>query len=100
MEEANAAGAKWYNDYRKMFEEMADQIDGVVISTLEAFGGRSSTVENLRQLRAAGATVLYGTDIPIRQSSVKIGAVLGAKITNADRQKIFFDNTAKLLNLN
>jgi uncharacterized protein len=44
--------------------------------------------------------VLYGTDIPIRQSAVKIGAVLGAKLTNADRQKIFFDNTAKLLNLN
>lgn len=44
--------------------------------------------------------VLYGTDIPIRQSSVKIGAVLGAKITDADRQKIFFDNTASLLNLN
>lgn len=44
--------------------------------------------------------VLYGTDIPIRQSSVKIGAVLGAKLTDADRRKIFFDNTARLLNLN
>lgn len=44
--------------------------------------------------------VLYGTDIPIRQSSVKIGAVRGAKLTQADRQKIFFDNTARLLNLN
>jgi imidazolonepropionase-like amidohydrolase len=34
-----------------------------VISTLAAFGGAASTVENLRQLRAAGATVLYGTDL-------------------------------------
>lgn len=34
-----------------------------VITTLGAFGGRASTVENLRQLRAAGATVLYGTDL-------------------------------------
>jgi imidazolonepropionase-like amidohydrolase len=34
-----------------------------VITTLAAFGGRESTVENLRTLRAAGATVLYGTDL-------------------------------------
>ena len=34
-----------------------------VISTLSAFGGSSETIDNLRQLRAAGATVLYGTDL-------------------------------------
>ncbi len=34
-----------------------------VISTLAAFGGRPSAIENLRALRAAGATVLYGTDL-------------------------------------
>lgn len=34
-----------------------------VISTLAAFGGADSTIENLRRLRAAGATVLYGTDL-------------------------------------
>lgn len=33
-----------------------------VISTLRAFGGSDAAVENLRRLRAAGATVLYGTD--------------------------------------
>lgn len=33
-----------------------------VISTLDAFGGSPTAVENLRRLRAAGATVLYGTD--------------------------------------
>ena len=33
-----------------------------VVSTLSAFGGGAATVENLRKLRAAGATVLYGTD--------------------------------------
>ena len=37
--------------------------DKAVISTLRAFGGSSSTVDNLRQLREAGATVLYGTDL-------------------------------------
>lgn len=34
-----------------------------VISTLAAFGGAPSAVDNLRRLRAAGATVLYGTDL-------------------------------------
>jgi imidazolonepropionase-like amidohydrolase len=33
-----------------------------VISTLAAFGASRSAIENLRRLRAAGATVLYGTD--------------------------------------
>ncbi len=36
--------------------------EGAVVSTLRAFGGSADTVENLRALRAAGATVLYGTD--------------------------------------
>lgn len=34
-----------------------------VISTLAAFGGGAAAVENLRRLRAAGVTVLYGTDL-------------------------------------
>lgn len=38
-----------------------------VISTLAAFGGASETVENLRRLRAAGARVLYGTDLGNRR---------------------------------
>jgi len=36
---------------------------GAVISTLAAFGGSPSAVDNLRRLRAAGATILYGTDL-------------------------------------
>jgi imidazolonepropionase-like amidohydrolase len=35
---------------------------GVVISTLSAFGSSDAAVRNLRRLREAGATVLYGTD--------------------------------------
>jgi hypothetical protein len=34
-----------------------------VISTLAAFGGSATAVDNLRRLRAAGATILYGTDL-------------------------------------
>ncbi|HUJ62546.1 MAG TPA: hypothetical protein VLX92_28790 [Kofleriaceae bacterium] len=34
-----------------------------VISTLAAFGARPSAIANLRALRAAGVTVLYGTDL-------------------------------------
>lgn len=33
LEEIKSKGVKWYSDYRVMFEEMADKIDGVVIST-------------------------------------------------------------------
>jgi hypothetical protein len=36
---------------------------GAVITTLAAFGGSSDAVDNLARLRAAGATVLYGTDL-------------------------------------
>ncbi|HTJ45045.1 MAG TPA: amidohydrolase family protein [Kofleriaceae bacterium] len=35
----------------------------VVISTLAAFGGGDAAVDNLRRLRAAGVTVIYGTDL-------------------------------------
>ncbi len=41
--------------------------------------------------------VLYGSDIPIRESRVKIGHVQGARITAADKKKIFYDNAAALL---
>jgi imidazolonepropionase-like amidohydrolase len=34
-----------------------------VISTLAAFGGSDEAVANLRALRAAGVTILYGTDL-------------------------------------
>ena len=43
--------------------------------------------------------VLYGSDIPIRESRVKIGHVLGARISAADKNKILYDNAAKLLGL-
>jgi imidazolonepropionase-like amidohydrolase len=36
---------------------------GCVITTLAAFGGRQAALDNLRKLRAAGTTVLYGTDL-------------------------------------
>lgn len=36
--------------------------DRAVIGTLRAFGGSASAIDNLRRLREAGATILYGTD--------------------------------------
>ena len=36
---------------------------GAVITTLRAFGGSATTLENLRQFHEAGATILYGTDM-------------------------------------
>lgn len=44
--------------------------------------------------------VLYGSDLPIRECSVKIGSILGARIPAAAKEKILFRNTARLLNLN
>lgn len=35
----------------------------VVIATVDAFGGTNTAVDNLRRLREAGATILYGTDL-------------------------------------
>jgi hypothetical protein len=34
-----------------------------VISTLAAFGGGAAAIDNLKKLRAAGTTILYGTDL-------------------------------------
>ncbi len=44
--------------------------------------------------------VYYGSDLPIREQSVTIGRILGARITPKDRQKILYDNAAILLGLN
>lgn len=33
LDDATAKGARWYRDYRVMFEELGDKLDGVVIST-------------------------------------------------------------------
>lgn len=44
--------------------------------------------------------VLYGSDQPIRENTVTIGRILGARISAADKQRMLFDNTARLLGLN
>ncbi|MDB6127524.1 MAG: Amidohydrolase, partial [Verrucomicrobia bacterium] len=44
--------------------------------------------------------VLYGSDLPIRENSVTIGRILGARLSAADKHKMLFGNTAKLLQLN
>jgi uncharacterized protein len=44
--------------------------------------------------------VLYGSDLPIRENSATIGRILGAKISAADKQRMLFGNTARLLQLN
>ncbi len=43
--------------------------------------------------------VLYGSDLPIRENTVTIGRILGARISAADQQKMLWGNTARLLNL-
>lgn len=43
--------------------------------------------------------VVYGSDLPIRESSVTIGRILGARISAAARRKILYTNAARLLGL-
>jgi len=58
-----------------------------VISTLAAFGGTQAAIDNLRALRAAGATVLYGTDLGNTRelvSSTEIALLKRAGMTDAE----------------
>jgi hypothetical protein len=43
--------------------------------------------------------VLYGSDLPIRENSVTIERIRGAKISPADKHRMLFSNTARLLKL-
>jgi hypothetical protein len=49
---------------------------GAVISTLAAFGGSEAAIDNLRRLRAAAVTVLYGTDL----GNLRVDGVSGEEI--------------------
>lgn len=43
--------------------------------------------------------VLYGSDLPIRENTVTIERIRGAKISAADQRKLLFGNTRRLLKL-
>ncbi len=62
--------------------------DRVVVSTLAAFGGSAATVDNLRALHDAGATVLYGTDFgntsDARIQSRELELLLDAGLSGAE----------------
>jgi len=57
-------------------EAVAPWSTRAVISTLRAFGGSAAAVNNLRALREAGATILYGTDFGNVQEAGIIGSEL------------------------
>lgn len=66
-----------------------------VISTLDAFGGSAAAVENLRRLRAAGATVIYGTDLGnSRDASIQCGEIAALGRAGLDRGAIVHAATA------
>ena len=50
-------------------ETIALWSDRTVITTLAAFGGSDTTIDNLRRLKAAGSRVLYGTDFGNTQTA-------------------------------
>ncbi|MCB9795809.1 MAG: amidohydrolase family protein [Alphaproteobacteria bacterium] len=83
--------------------------DGAVIATLDAFGGAPATVDNLRRLREAGATVLYGTDlgnarvagisedeIARMQDAGMSGAAILEAATRAPAQRFGFDDLGEI----
>jgi predicted TIM-barrel fold metal-dependent hydrolase len=43
--------------------------------------------------------LLYGSDLPVRENAITIGRILGSRLSAAERHKVFFANTARLLNL-
>jgi imidazolonepropionase-like amidohydrolase len=59
-----------------------------VVSTLSAFGSSDSAVENLRAFAAAGALVLYGTDLGNTRTagvqSAEIDALVRSGLTGSD----------------
>lgn len=59
-------------------ETVALWAEGAVVSSLMAFGNREATRDNLGRLAAAGATVLYGTDLGNRRVAGLDAAELAA----------------------
>lgn len=43
--------------------------------------------------------VVYGSDLPIRESSVTLGRILGSEISAGDKRRILHDNARRLLKL-
>ncbi len=66
-----------------------------VISTLSAFGGSAVTVQNLRDLRAAGARVLYGTDLGnSRDAGIQAAEILLLQQAGLDGAAILASGTS------
>jgi imidazolonepropionase-like amidohydrolase len=62
----------------RLTDETVQRFAGrAVISTLTAFGATPTVIDNLRRLRAAGAIVLYGTDL----GNTRQAGIQGAELT-------------------
>ena len=73
-------------------------VKGLPIVWVDTSGGypESGTIEYAVEHLGA-ERVLFGSDLPIRECSVKIGAVLGAILPQASRKRILYDNAADLI---
>jgi imidazolonepropionase-like amidohydrolase len=75
-----------------------------VISTPKPFGGRKDAVENVRRLRAAGARILYGTDLGNEGTAPgvdagELGLLAQAGLSAADILRAATRDPAELLGL-
>jgi predicted TIM-barrel fold metal-dependent hydrolase len=43
--------------------------------------------------------LLYGSDLPIRSPQVAIARIMGSRLTTAEKQRVLYDNAARLLQL-
>jgi imidazolonepropionase-like amidohydrolase len=72
-----------------------------VISTLRAFGGTETAVDNLRRLHESGATVLYGTDLGNTRTAgidpLELSLLAAAGLTDAEIRAAATADPARLL---
>jgi len=81
--------------YRGVLE--AKGIDNLVVDTSGGYPESGILDYALEHLGADH--IVYGSDLPIRETSVTLHRVLATRMSDAEREKILYSNAARLLNL-
>ncbi|QYM78000.1 amidohydrolase family protein [Horticoccus luteus] len=81
--------------YRGILE--AKGIDNLVVDTSGGYPEAGLLDFALEHLGADH--IVYGSDLPIRETSVTLNRILGTKMSTTEREKILYGNTARLLQL-
>jgi predicted TIM-barrel fold metal-dependent hydrolase len=92
---ASHHGAPTGCGYRGILE--AKGIDNLVVDTSGGYPEAGILDYALEHLGADH--VVYGSDLPIRETSVTLNRILGTRMSDTAREKILHDNAARLLKL-